>query len=58
MLKFNDVSFGHKSQRNLLFSHLDWQLEAGGICGLLGPNGCSEHGAAVRLFMYHRFWGF
>ena len=42
MLRFNDVSFGYKSQRNLLFSHLDWQLEAGGIYGLLGPNGCGK----------------
>lgn len=42
MLRFNDVSFGHKSQKNLLFSHLNWQLETEGICGLLGPNGCGK----------------
>ncbi len=42
MLRFNDVSFGYKRREALLFSHLDWQLETGGICGLLGPNGCGK----------------
>lgn len=41
MLNLNKIAFKYPN-KNWLFNQLDWQLESGKICGLLGKNGAGK----------------
>jgi ABC-2 type transport system ATP-binding protein len=42
MIELTDISFAYSRKQTPLFSHLNCQLPAGTICGLLGANGAGK----------------
>ena len=42
MIQVNDLSFGYRKKQAPLFDHLNLDIQAGTICGILGKNGAGK----------------